>query len=261
MVSLSAEFVSPGLSQPSLPDLAQIKVAAESGDAKAQDQLGGNYLSQKNFSAAAKWYETAAKQGVVNSQWQLGRVLLHGEPKIAAGSVAVPKDKDAGIRWLLLAANQGHGGAQVDIGSCYETGDGVKQDYVEACKWYRLASQESSPSSGIAKMYLNRISLKLTPEQIAEGQKRADSFVPGKPQVEPPSLLEKIVLQSISGPATGRLAVINNTTFVDGGTAEVKVGAKSVKVFCVEVREKSVVVRIEGLEGQREIQLKQQPTP
>lgn len=208
-----------------------------------------------NYSAAAEWYEKAAKQGIVNSQWQLGRILLSGAPKMVEGSVAVPQDKDAAIRWLLLVANQGHGGAQLDIARCYENGNGVKQDYVEAYKWYKLASQRH-PYSLSGKMSLDRLILKLTLEQIQEGERRADGFSPGRTQVELPSLLDKIVLKGISGDVGHRMAVINNKTVEVGETAEIKVGEKPVKVHCVKISEKSVLVRVEGLEGEKELHLK-----
>ena len=78
LIPLHVGFLVTGISQDGLPDLAQIKAAAEAGDAQAQDKLAGNYLSQANYSTAAKWYEKAAQQGVLNSQWQLGQILLHG---------------------------------------------------------------------------------------------------------------------------------------------------------------------------------------
>ena len=162
LIPLHFGFLLTGFPQGGLPDLAQIKAAAETGNAQAQDKLAGNYLSHFNFSAAAEWYEKAAKQGVQNSQWQLGQILLHGEPKLAEGSVAVPPDKPTAIRWLLLAANQGHSRAQVDLGRCHEKGDGVPQDYVEAYKWYRLASQPTS-NSLLGKITLDPLILKMSP--------------------------------------------------------------------------------------------------
>ena len=41
-----------------------------------------------------------------------------------------------------LAAGQGHAVAQYNLGVMYENGRGVRQDYVEAIKWYRLAADQ-----------------------------------------------------------------------------------------------------------------------
>ena len=42
------------------------------------------------------------------------------------------------------AADQGIAEAQHSLGFVYETGQGVSQDYVEACKWFTLAAEQSS---------------------------------------------------------------------------------------------------------------------
>ena len=45
------------------------------------------------------------------------------------------------VRWYRLAADQGNGQAQNNLGSCYEFGKGVEKDLSEAIKWYRIAAQ------------------------------------------------------------------------------------------------------------------------
>ncbi|MEK6204273.1 MAG: sel1 repeat family protein, partial [Amylibacter sp.] len=40
-------------------------------------------------------------------------------------------------------AEQGHIGAQSNLGTLYSIGKGVPQDYTEAVKWYRLAAEQS----------------------------------------------------------------------------------------------------------------------
>lgn len=44
----------------------------------------------------------------------------------------------------MSSANQGNADAQYNVGLCYYYGDGVKQDYKEAMKWYELAGQKMS---------------------------------------------------------------------------------------------------------------------
>jgi TPR repeat protein len=41
-----------------------------------------------------------------------------------------------------LAANQGHAGAQCNLGNCYMDGTGVDQDHTVAVRWYRLAADQ-----------------------------------------------------------------------------------------------------------------------
>ncbi len=46
--------------------------------------------------------------------------------------------------------------------------------------------------------------------------------------------------------SSSRLALINNRTVENGEEAEFKFGNRTVKVRCVEIREKSVVIRVDG---------------
>lgn len=71
------------------------------------------------------------------------------------------------------------------------------------------------------------------------------------------SPLDEIVLSGISGTGNHRLAVINDRTLAAGETAVVKVGGQWVTLRCVEIREKSALVHIDGLEGEQEIYFKQ----
>jgi thioredoxin-related protein len=71
----------------------------------------------------------------------------------------------------------------------------------------------------------------------------------------PLRLYSDLTLKAITGSKTRRFALLNNQTFAAGDTAKVKLEDREVKVRCVEVREKSVVVAVEGQPGQREITL------
>lgn len=51
------------------------------------------------------------------------------------------KHYEQAIYWYLKAAEQEHPGAQINLGYMYQHGLGVKQDYTEAVKWYRVATQ------------------------------------------------------------------------------------------------------------------------
>jgi hypothetical protein len=250
--------VSNGLSQQQLPDLAQIKAAAEAGDAEAQDKLAESYWWHFNFPAAVEWARKAAEQGVPHAQWPLGEMLLNGKPKMGESASAVQKAPDEALKWFLLAANQGFRDAQSMLGTCYEHGTGAKQDSVEAYKWYRLASQKNSLGGGVA---LDRLILRLTQQQIQEGEQRAKDFTPHrttKAELPDPQYVQDIVLKSISGPSTRRLALINNQTLGTGEAGKVKAGQKTVTVKCLEIKDRSVVVQIEGIEQPREIGFKPQ---
>jgi uncharacterized protein len=61
------------------------------------------------------------------------------------------------------------------LGVCFYTGTGVAKDYVEAYKWRLLAARQGFED---AKRAMAMLENKMTPEQIAEGQKLARNFKP-----------------------------------------------------------------------------------
>jgi hypothetical protein len=167
----------------------------------------------------------------------------------------VPQRKDEGFNWLVLAANQGLANAQLDMGKCYQGGNGVKQDYVEAYKRLRLGSPKNSVTE---KIQLEPLILKLNTQQIEEGERRARAFQPSqgsKQNMPEPQYLKEIVLKAISGKKDHRLVLINNHTFGQGEEARIKAGEKTVNVKCVEIRERSVVISVEGIAKPLEIRL------
>ena len=54
----------------------------------------------------------------------------------------VAQDYKEAVRWYRLAAEQGHAEAQFTLGLCYDVGQGVEQDSKEVEKWFRLAAEQ-----------------------------------------------------------------------------------------------------------------------
>ena len=54
----------------------------------------------------------------------------------------VPQNYDKAVKWYQKAADQGNAGAQNNLGFCYQEGQGVPQDYDEAVKWYLKAADQ-----------------------------------------------------------------------------------------------------------------------
>ena len=63
----------------------------------------------------------------------------------------VKQDYVEAVKWYRLAADQGNPKAQYNMGISYYRGEGVKQDYVEAVKWFKLAAVQNDSS---AQLYL-----------------------------------------------------------------------------------------------------------
>jgi TPR repeat protein len=104
----ASEFKPPEIPSPdALPGeasselLANLRAKAESGDAKAQNELG--------------------------------ETLSAGKPGVAKNAVEA-------VKWFRQAAEQNLPAAQSNLGVCYERGDGVAKYEVEAYKWDLLAA-------------------------------------------------------------------------------------------------------------------------
>jgi hypothetical protein len=145
--------------------------AAKQNLAKAQNNLGICYDNgdgvAKDQVEAVKWYRKAAEQNLAMAQYNLGVCYDEG------GGVA--KDQVEAAKWYRKAAEQNFAKAQYNLGVCYDNGEGVAKDYVEAYKWRLLAARQGDEN---AKKAMTMLENKMTPEQIAEGQKLAGNFKP-----------------------------------------------------------------------------------
>jgi TPR repeat protein len=162
------------------------------------------------------------------------------------------------FKWAALAASQGDGCRQSVLAEIYSDGKITKQDLIEAFKWGDLAAR--NPNTGLITSTVagrgvrDAAALKMSADQIAEARKRVAAFVPhviSKQEM----LVKEIRLSGLSGPATNRLAVINDKTFSKGETASIKTAGSSIKIHCLEIRDKSVLVEIEGISTPRELSL------
>jgi len=62
--------------------------------------------------------------------------------------------------------------------------------------------------------------------------------------IVPTAVPDRLVLRSLSGAASRRLALVNNQTLANGEETRVRVGQTSVLVRCLEIRDRSVVLRV-----------------
>lgn len=145
------------------------RLSAEQGHAGAQMLLGGLYLLghgvPQNYSEAAKWLRPPAEHGNVNAQ------------DILANLYYKVKDYSQALKWYRLAAEQGDRGAQHNLGALYYDGKGVPQNYVAAYMWFSLAAAQGDQD---APRIRNEVAGLMTPEQLAEAQKRASEWRPKK---------------------------------------------------------------------------------
>ncbi len=188
----------------------EVKADAERGDADSEVMLGGYYVEgvgglPQDSAKAVGWFRKAAEQNHALAQTCLGLAYAEGR--------GVAKDEVEAVRWFRKAAEQNHPPAQLLLGACYVTGSGVAKDEAEGVKWYRKAAEQNDAQGqfnlglayadgrGVAKDEVEGYKWfllaarqgnekakkhtvvsesRLTPEQLAEGQKRARNFRPAK---------------------------------------------------------------------------------
>ncbi len=85
--------------------------------------------------------------------------------------------------------------------------------------------------------------------------RRTPKLVTGK-TVAPVDQTKDLILRGLTGSKSRRLALINNQTFSEGEQADVKVPIGKIRVRCVEIRDQSVIITVEGSAERKEIRLK-----
>ncbi len=114
----------------SLPSLIQ---AAEEGDLNAQHDLAAFYATDdlsglKNVAEAIKWYTIAAEHGHVESQYDLGFMLILGE--------GTERNVPTGLRWMEQSAVNGYIYATSVLSDTYSKGlYGIAPDAEKAAYW------------------------------------------------------------------------------------------------------------------------------
>ena len=128
-------------------------------------------LSSGSATAPLNSNDAARQQGAApDTPYQLGWRYEHG--------YGVVLDYTNAMKWYRKAFDQGVADAAINLGVMYQAGRGVQRDDIEAYKWYCLAADRGSHK--IAMTNRDNLLRSLTPEQIAEGQRRAIEFKPAK---------------------------------------------------------------------------------
>jgi TPR repeat protein len=152
--------------------LQDLKAAAEHGDVDASYILGTAYMNgtsvPKDTNEALKWYDVAADGGNSDAETQLGELAC---PQQILNTSCEPHKAYA---YFYLGAINGNSyaknkleiiknisspaqiaAAEAAIGASYYWGKGVRQNYTEAEKWYRMAAEKGNAraQSDLGNMY------------------------------------------------------------------------------------------------------------
>jgi len=149
--------------------LDEFKAQGERGDAVAQFKAGLIYYKgqgiPRDYPEALNWFKKAAQQGHPLAQYNVGYMYEKGE--------GTPQDYAEAANYYSQAADRGNRLAQYNLGSLYEKGQGVASDEVQALMWYNLAATQGDAQARAAR---DRITVWMTPAQVAEAQRRAREF-------------------------------------------------------------------------------------
>jgi TPR repeat protein len=143
--------------------------AAAKGSGEAQRRLGfmyyhGEGVAQDNKRAVAL-FEGAVQAGDVESASNLARMYEFG--------MGVELDEIRATTWYRKAAEMGEPAAQFSTSVMYYKGQGVARDRVEAAMWWTLAMGHGGAFAESIRIGVESAEAKLTPEEIAEGRRRA----------------------------------------------------------------------------------------
>jgi hypothetical protein len=151
-------------------------LAAE-GDARAQSMLGLVYYRGRgvpqDLNEAVKWFRLAADRRDAAAQFYLGVMYSEGQ--------GVPQDYDEAVKWYRRAADQGDAQAQYNLGLVYAYGEARGPDNISAYVWFNLAVAHFAASDArrsVAVSSRDAVASKMTPDQIAEAQKRSREWKP-----------------------------------------------------------------------------------
>gem|GEM_PF-2815486 len=169
--------------------MKMLRPLADAGYADAQYALGlmfrkGQGVPQ-DYAAAMLWYRKAAEQGHAKAQTGLGAGYRKGH--------GVEQNDQLALKWTLLGAEQGNADAQRGLASIYAAGQGVAPDNITALMWYTIAAVTSQGArmegGGSAAADRDTLAARMTPDDVAHAQERADEWLRASPHARNPQNL------------------------------------------------------------------------
>lgn len=235
-----------GAAQTKVPSLADLKVAAERGDALAQYAYG-NRIQSSNPADSFAMILKSADQGYGPAEDAVGQHYKTFAP--------INKPKDGGkmerlaVRYTSRAAFKGIPRSQERLSSFYERGAGLPRNPTLAYGWLAIAAKTAVGPiySTTFKSQLDHLIAKTSSDIIVAGQKFADAFQPmpaGFNPVEADILVAQMKVNAFYV-ADGKPGVlVNQARFVEGETKVLKFDDIPTEVTCVLIRGKNVTMRI-----------------
>ena len=107
---------------------------ARQGSEVCENNIGISYRFgqgvEKNIDTALEWFTKSAEKDHAGAQYEAG-AIHYDEGRY-----------EEAFQWFTKSAAQGDTDATLDLGECYEKGNGVKKDISEALKLYGKAIEK-----------------------------------------------------------------------------------------------------------------------
>ena len=129
------------------------------GSAWADFDDGDWAYNMGDYDTALREWRPLAEQGDADAQYNLGLMYADG--------VGVPENDAEAVKWYSKAAEQGHAQGQTNLAAMYALGKGVPVNDVKAYMWW---SSAKALGNEMAARNLEKLSVRMTPAQIAEAQ-------------------------------------------------------------------------------------------
>lgn len=127
-----------------------------------------------NYEAALKQFHELAGQGNADAMYYIAECYRHG--------YGVDRSQTEAAKWFHMAAMRGNSLSQYHYGKVLEKGEGVQKDLVAAHMWLSLSAgaAPNERDAAYTRRDIRKLERRMTPEQIAEAKKRAESWQPEK---------------------------------------------------------------------------------
>ncbi len=150
------------------------RMAADRGNAEAQNSVGSVLQAEKRYEEALPWFEKASAQGHALATNNLA--YLHDL------GLGVKQDRRKGFELYSRAADLGWAEAMWNIANMYGAGQLGEKDLVAACVWAMRARKFAAPDEHQLLNHLSRVipymEHSLSAEQLASCNQQSESWVP-----------------------------------------------------------------------------------
>jgi TPR repeat protein len=128
----------------------------------------------------------AAESGDAAAQFNLG--ILY-DSRLDDNGYVIEGNRTEAIRWLLAAAEQGLSRAQSRLAELYAGGPNASGNFVNACAWFLLATKNSRGiHRHLARSGYQQVATRLTPAQLSKAKRLAGLWrARSLPEIRPPS--------------------------------------------------------------------------